>query len=111
MGTIVNVGAIVLGGLGGMVLGKFLKASTQELLMKINGIAVLFLGISGAMEKMLSGSYAMMLILSLAVGAVIGDVIDIEKGLERFGQWLKKKSGNSKNKLFMEGFEIGRAHV
>ena len=67
--------------------------------MKINGIAVLFLGISGAMEKMLSGSYAMMLILSLAVGAVIGDVIDIEKGLERFGQWLKKKSGNSKNKV------------
>ncbi len=104
MGTIVNVGAIVLGGLGGMVLGKFLKASTQELLMKINGIAVLFLGISGAMEKMLASSYAMMLILSLAIGAVIGDVIDIEKGLEQFGQWLKKKSGNSKNKLFMEGF-------
>ena len=104
MGTIVNVGAIVAGGLGGMLLGKYLKQSTQELLMKINGVCVLFLAISGAMESMLHGSFSMMLIVSLAIGAIVGDWIDIEGWLERFGAWLKQKSGNAKNKLFMEGF-------
>ncbi|WP_290155165.1 DUF554 domain-containing protein [uncultured Dubosiella sp.] len=104
MGTIVNVGAIAVGGLGGMLLGKYLKPSTQELLMKINGVCVLFLAISGAMESMLHGSFSMMLIVSLAIGAIVGDWIDIEGWLERFGAWLKQKSGNAKNKLFMEGF-------
>ncbi len=104
MGTLVNVGAIVLGGLGGMFLGKYLKESSQQLLMKINGVCVLFLSIQGAMEYMLKDSYTIMLIISLAIGAVVGEWIDIEGALERFGAWLKQKTGNAKNKLFMEGF-------
>lgn len=72
--------------------------------MKANGLAVLFLAVAGAMEYMLEDSYTIMIIVSLAIGAVVGEWIDIEGWLERFGFWLKQKSGNAKNKLFMKGF-------
>lgn len=104
MGTLVNTASILIGGSLGLLFGKFLKESMQELLMKANGLAVLFLAVAGAMEYMLEDSYTIMIIVSLAIGAVIGEWIDIEGWLERFGFWLKQKSGNVKNKLFMEGF-------
>ena len=53
LGTIVNVFAIIFGGIFGLVFGKRLKASMQETLTKTAGLAVLMLGLGGTMEKML----------------------------------------------------------
>jgi uncharacterized membrane protein YqgA involved in biofilm formation len=46
----------------------------------------------------------MLIVVCLALGALIGEVLNMEDGLEKFGEWLKHKSGNSKEKQFVEGF-------
>ena len=113
LGTIVNVLAIIVGGLSGVVFGRFLRERHQETLCRTCGICVLFLGISGAMEGMLSiegtsvvSGKSMIVIASLAIGALIGELLNMELWFEQFGEWLKEKSGNSKDKLFVEGFEV-----
>ena len=111
MGTIINSAAIVLGGAAGLLFGRFLKARFQESLTMACGVSVLFIGIAGAMEGMLriqDGSLhsaeALMVVLCLAFGALVGETIDIEARFERFGEWLKEKTGNAKDKSFVDGF-------
>lgn len=111
MGTIINVIAIILGGLGGLLFGNKMKKRYQDTLMSTTGVCVLFLGIAGTMEQMLkvngdslvSGG-TMMMIGSLAIGALIGEILDIEGGMERFGEWLKKKTGNEGDGGFVDAF-------
>ena len=49
-------------------------------------------------------SGSMLVIGCLAIGAFVGELLDIEGGFERFGQWLKIKSGNAKDKGFVNAF-------
>lgn len=111
MGTIINVIAIILGGIIGSLFGKLLSERFQDTLTKVCGVSVLFIGISGALEGMLAISdnqvvsqKAMMIVVCMILGAVIGELLNIEDKFERFGEWLKKKTGNSKEKMFVEGF-------
>ena len=46
----------------------------------------------------------MLVVLCLTLGAVIGELADIERGFERFGEWLKRKTGNSGDKNFVNAF-------
>ena len=46
----------------------------------------------------------MLIVLTLAIGTVIGEILRIEKGFERFGEWLKEKTGNSGDKMFVDAF-------
>lgn len=111
LGTIINTGAIIAGGLGGMLFGRFMKESMQDTLCKTCGVATMFLAISGAMEGMLSlqdggivSGGAMLVIGCLVIGALIGELMDLEGAFERFGEWLKVKSGNAKDKGFVDAF-------
>lgn len=111
MGTIINVIAIILGGILGRLFGKLLSERYQDTLNKVCGVSVLFIGIAGALEGMLAiqenqvvSQKAMMIVICMSLGAFIGELLNIEKQFERFGEWLKKKTGNSKEKLFVEGF-------
>ena len=111
LGTIINCAAIIVGGVFGLLFGKLLKERVQETLQKANGIWVLFIGIAGAMEGMLrlsgsalSSGRSMLIIASLALGALVGELINIEHWVERFGEWLKIKTGNAKDKDFVNGF-------
>lgn len=111
LGTIINCVAIIVGGVFGLLFGKLLKERVQETLQKANGICVLFIGIAGAMEGMLrlsgstlSSGRSMLIIASLALGALVGELINIEHWVERFGEWLKIKTGNAKDKDFVNGF-------
>ena len=56
IGTIINVGAIIIGGIFGLLFGKSLSERHQDTLCKSCGICVLFLGIAGALEGMLTVS-------------------------------------------------------
>ena len=110
-GTILNTAAILAGGLLGAMFGRFLSESAQDTLTKVCGVSTLFIAITGALEKMLwvengkilSGG-SMLVIGCLAIGAVIGELLKIEDAFERFGQWLKIKSGNAKDKGFVDAF-------
>ena len=111
MGTIINVIAIILGGILGRLFGKLLSERYQDTLNKVCGVSVLFIGIAGALEGMLAiqenqvvSQKAMMIVICMSLGAFIGELLNIEEQFERFGEWLKKKTGNSKEKLFVEGF-------
>ncbi len=111
LGTIINVIGIIGGGLFGKLFGRFLSERYQDTLSKACGISVLFIGIVGALEGMLivseesvvSGG-SMLVVISFALGALIGELINLEDKMERFGQWLKVKTGNSKEKKFVDGF-------
>ena len=111
LGTVLNAAGIVLGGLLGMAFGRFLPRRVQETLNMACGVSVLFLGVAGAMEGMLSikdGALAsggtMMIVGSLALGGLVGELVDLERLIERFGEWLKVKTGNAKEQRFVEGF-------
>lgn len=111
LGTIINSAAIIVGGVFGLLFGKILNERIQDSLQKASGICVLFIGIAGVMEGMLrlsgsslSAGRSMLIVASLALGALVGEILNIEHGFERFGEWLKVKTGNAKDKSFVEGF-------
>jgi len=107
----INSAAIVAGGLIGHFSGKLFKEEQQDSLTKACGISVLFIATAGAMQgmlrvdtgKILSGK-SMLVVLTLALGTIIGELCGIEKGFEHFGEWLKNKTGNSGDSQFVNAF-------
>ena len=93
LGTIVNTGAII----GGCLVGLLIKGGIPERLSNtvMNGIAlcVIYIGISGAFE----GGNTLITIISMAFGAAIGELIDLDKWLNKLGEFLESKF--SKNKI------------
>ena len=111
LGTIINVAAIVAGGLIGLAFSRAISARYQETLMQAIGVCVIFVGISGAVQEMmtvtsggLKSGGTMMMVISYAVGSLLGEWIDLEHRIEQFGKWLKEKTGNAGEKRFMDGF-------
>ena len=111
LGTIINTAAIVAGGAGGALFGRFLKENVQDTLTKVCGVSTLFIAITGALEQMLTvenGAIvchgAMLVIGCLTIGAVIGELLNLEGAFERFGEWLKLKTGNARDKRFVDAF-------
>ena len=111
LGTLINGASVVAGGIVGLFAGKLFKKQQQESLCKVCGVSVLFIAIAGTMEGMLkikdgalSSGKTMLIVICLALGTIIGELIGIEKGFERFGEWLKVKSGNSGDKGFVNAF-------
>ena len=111
MGTIINVGGVLAGGIIGLLFGRFMTERYQDALMKVCGLCVIFIGISGTLEKMLTvsegrlvSSGTMMMIGSFTIGTLLGEWLNIELKMEQFGEWLKAKSGNAKDNRFVEGF-------
>ncbi len=111
LGTIINTVSIILGGVFGKLFGRWLKERHQDTLTKTCGISVMFMSIAGALEYMLSiegntlvSGKTLLIVLCLALGALIGESIDIEGLLERFGEWLKIKSGSAKDQNFVNAF-------
>lgn len=111
LGTLINTGAIAAAGFAGHFFGRLFKEDQQDAITKANGVSVLFIAIAGAMEGMLKiedGSLisgkAMLVTLCVAIGTIIGELIGIENGFERFGEWLKIKTGNAKDVKFVDAF-------
>ena len=111
LGTIINTAAIVAGGAGGALFGRFLKENVEDKMTRVCGVSTLFIAITGALEQMLTiengaivSGGAMLVILCLTIGAVIGELLNLEGAFERFGEWLKRKTGNAKDKRFVDAF-------
>lgn len=100
--TLVNCGVIIVG----CIIGLFIKGGIPERFNKIimNGLALcaMFIGFSGALE----GNNTIITIVSMAVGALIGELIDIDKWLNKLGETIQKKldKGNGKESRIAEGF-------
>ena len=116
LGTIINVCCIVAGGLVGLVGKRFISRRLQDALLKACGLSVIFLGLGGALEKMLTVATAadgtvvlssggtMMILVSLAAGSAIGEAIDLDARFEALGSWLREKTGSSGDAAFVDGF-------
>lgn len=104
LGTIINVSGIIIGGILGTLFGKKMKKKYQDALVITCGVSVLIIGIQGALEEMQKSSTALILITSLALGTLIGEIVDFESHFEHFGEWLKQKSKSDGDVTFVEGF-------
>ncbi|KXT85726.1 hypothetical protein STRDD11_00264 [Streptococcus sp. DD11] len=111
LGTLVNAAGVVAGGFLGLLIGSRLPHGLQDSLMKATGLAVLFLGLAGALEQMLQVSQgqlvsrgSMLVIISLTVGTLIGEALNIEQAFEDFGKWLKRVTKNERDTTFVDAF-------
>lgn len=112
IGTIVNVIAVIVGSTIGLLARKGIPTRLQEAMMKVLGIATMFIGLSGTLSEMLvitedglSTNGTMLMILSLVIGTAIGELLKIEDGLESIGDTLKKlRLFQNASASFTEGF-------
>ncbi|WP_070000225.1 DUF554 domain-containing protein [Cellulosilyticum sp. I15G10I2] len=87
LGTIVNTIAIVVGSLLGLLLKGGIPKRFNDIIMKALGLSVLYIGISGSLKS----TDTLLLILSLIIGAIIGELIDLDKWLSFLGQTIEAK--------------------
>jgi uncharacterized protein len=88
-GSLVNFLAIIAGAGLGMLLRLGISASCKQTIMQAMGLAVLMIGIKMA----LTSQNSLIVVVSLAAGAVLGEMADLEGRLEKFGYWLTEKAG------------------
>ncbi|RJQ15589.1 DUF554 domain-containing protein [Candidatus Woesearchaeota archaeon] len=99
LGTLINVGAVIVGSIIGLIIHSKLPKNITTRVFQGIGIFTIFLGIIMAMKT----SNFLIMIFSIVLGTIMGELIDIDKGVYRFSAWLKKKI-KSKNKKFSDGF-------
>lgn len=98
LGTIINIGAIIAGSLIGIFFNSRIPAKISERAFQAIGLFTIFLGIKLALQS----ANFMIMIFSLVIGAILGELIDIDKQINRFADWLKVKI-SSDNSRFSEG--------
>ena len=99
-GTLVNVAAIAIGSVAGLLLQKGIEEKYQKIVLQALGLAVLVIGFQMA-EKSLN---ILIVILSLAIGALIGEWLDLDGKLNQFGAQLGAKFSSGDAGRFSEGF-------
>ncbi len=87
LGVLVNVGTVLAGSLVGLFLKRGIPEKVTEALMIGIGLCTVFIGISGALQ----GENTLVLILSMAIGSVIGTLLDIDKQLNRLASYVEAR--------------------
>lgn len=87
MGTIVNVIAILAGGALGLIFRQHFPERVAKTAMQVMGLFTLLVGI----KMTLPGQELILVLISLALGAMVGEWIDIEGNLDKFGLWLEQR--------------------
>jgi hypothetical protein len=98
-GTLVNTGAVVAGSLLGVMIGKRLPDRVKTIVMQALGLSVVLIGLQMA----LSGTRPLLVIGSLLLGAVTGELMDVEGRIAAVGEWLKRRF-RSESSTFVQGF-------
>jgi uncharacterized membrane protein YqgA involved in biofilm formation len=91
-GAILNMITVAIGSVIGLLVGNRLSQKIQESVITGLGLVTMFVGISNAGK---SGNIIIP-VLSIAIGVIIGELLDLQTKLERFGGWLQSKLGNSR---------------
>jgi len=99
MGTLVNSGAIILGSLLGLIIGLRFTKQLQETSIKAMSLVVMVLGVQMSLKM----ENVLLVAGSMALGGLVGEIIDIEKQLEKLADILKSKIGRG-NPKFNDGF-------
>lgn len=94
IGTIVNTGTILIGSIVGSCLKKGIKEKYQGALFNAMGLAACAIGINAVANNMPKTQYPVLFIVSLAVGSLIGSVLDLDA---KFQNLINKKSKSENN--------------
>ena len=92
LGPLVNAAAIIACSLVGCFLVRGIPERFEEHIRKALGLATFYVGIKGTLEN----RNVLLLIMSIVIGAVIGELIDIDKWMNRFGLWAERRLGAGK---------------
>lgn len=111
LGTLINTGTVIVGGILGLLIKKGIPQKLQKTLMQGCGISTIFIGIVGVLACMLkyenqvfSSSGSMLLIFSLVLGGLFGELLDIEKAMDNLGEKIKRLCRADGDNSFVEGF-------
>jgi len=98
LGTLINIGTIIAGGAFGLILKRFLAKRITDTILQGVALAVFVVGISGTLiaaftivDGVIISEHVLIMIVSLALGALIGELLRIEDRLESFGNFCEKK--------------------
>ena len=110
LGPIVNAVVVVVCGLAGCFLVRGIPLRFEEIIKKAIGLSIVFIGIKGAMDN----ENVLLFILSMVAGAAIGELINIDKMMNRLGEWAErrlgmnsagqKNDGSASQRSFSKGF-------
>lgn len=116
LGTLINVACIVGGGAIGLLASSLVTEGLQKALLRACGVCVIFVGAAGTLQHMLVATVAangsvtlgtqgtMMLLVSLAIGTIAGETLDLDARFESLGTWLRDKTGSVGDTRFVDGF-------
>lgn len=111
VGTIINVGTVSAGTALGVALGASLPERVRETVMHALGLVVLVIGVDAGLEAFrpplstLTRASVVVVMASVLIGGVIGELLRIEDALDRAGEALKRRFGAGQTR-FTEGFVV-----
>lgn len=111
-GTLINIAAIILGTLLGLVMGKRFHSDLRDLLTQAMGFVVLIAAADSIrtfwdrdfQDSFTRGVSILVILFSLAIGATLGHWSGIERRLENLGDQLRRRFSRDENPRFVEGF-------
>jgi uncharacterized membrane protein YqgA involved in biofilm formation len=106
LGPVVNALTIVICSLLGFFLIRGIPERFEDIIKKSLGLAVIYIGIRGSFAN----QHTLLLIMSLVIGAIVGELIDIDKWMNRLGKWAEQKlyRDNSPEPAETAGSSIGK---
>ena len=99
--VIINAVLVIIGGTIGCLCKKAIPKRITDAIMTGVGLCIIAIGITGILD----GKNILVAIISIVLGAVVGSLIDIDKRLTSFGNWMQNrfKKNNDGNSTFSEG--------
>ncbi|WP_026894495.1 DUF554 domain-containing protein [Clostridiisalibacter paucivorans] len=98
-GTVINSVAIILGGFIGLLIKNGLKDRFKTIIMQGISLSVITTGLMGALKS----ENFLLVIISIVIGSIIGEGINIDNKLNTLGNWLESKFGR-RDTEFSKGF-------
>jgi uncharacterized membrane protein YqgA involved in biofilm formation len=93
LGTLVNTIAIIAGSLLGLMLRSGIPSQYKQTIIQALGLAVILIGLKGAFQT----DAILLVIFSMVIGTLIGELLSIEDRLERLGRWIEVRLARAGN--------------
>lgn len=98
LGTIVNAVGIFVGAILGLIFKKGLPKKWQETMMSGIAICIVVIGVQMALKT----NNIVIVIFSIVIGSILGEIIDIEAGMNKIGEVLGKRIAGSNKSVAAE---------
>jgi len=93
LGPVVNAITIIVCSLIGIFVIRGIPGRIEEIIKKAIGLSIIYVGVRGAMDN----ENVLLLIISMVIGAVIGELINIDRLMNRLGEWAESKLAGKKS--------------